>query len=179
MSTWTTREPGVLALPSGRLVRGRALSSSQHPSRTRPESSSQPATWSQPAPSDARADFELILLGSHRQFEAQTAHAGEAGNGIAVESRWVKWPDFRLPSDRADAATAFAEAWARASSERVGVACAGGRGRTGTALACLANLDGVPPAEAVAFVRKYYHPRAVETPWQRRFVERFTAETAT
>lgn len=179
MSTWTTREPGVLALPSGRLVRGRALSASQQPLRSRPTSSSQPATWSQSTPSDARADFELILLGTLRQFEAQTAHAGETGNGTAIESRWVKWPDFRLPSDQADAAAAFAEAWARASSERVGVTCAGGRGRTGTALACLAILDGVPPAEAVAFVREHYHPRAVETPWQRRFVEHFTAETAT
>lgn len=173
MSTWTTREPGVLALPSGRSVRGRALSAPRQPSR------SQPVPSSQPASSDARADFELILLGTHQQFEAQTAHADEAGNGTAVESRWVKWPDFRLPSDPADAASAFAEAWARASSERVGVACAGGRGRTGTALACLAILDGIPSAEAVAFVREHYHPRAVETPWQRRFVEHFTVETAT
>ena len=50
----------------------------------------------------------------------------------------------------------------------------GGRGRTGTALACLAILDGVPPyAQAVAFVREHYDPKAVETLWQRRFVERF------
>jgi protein-tyrosine phosphatase len=58
----------------------------------------------------------------------------------------------------------------RARSERVEIACGGGLGRTGTALACLAVLDGVPPGEAVAFIREQYHPRAVETPWQRRFV---------
>jgi hypothetical protein len=40
-------------------------------------------------------------------------------------------------------------------------------------LACLAVLDGVPAAKAVGFVRAHYHPRAVETPWQRRFVRRF------
>jgi hypothetical protein len=34
-------------------------------------------------------------------------------------------------------------------------------------------LDGVPPAEAVAYVREHYLPKAVETPWQRTFVERF------
>jgi protein-tyrosine phosphatase len=68
------------------------------------------------------------------------------------------------------------EAWERAASDRVEVACGGGRGRTGTALACLAVLDGVPAADAVAFVRRAYDPRAVETPWQRRFVERFTAK---
>ncbi|MFJ8013916.1 hypothetical protein [Streptomyces sp. NPDC096339] len=38
---------------------------------------------------------------------------------------------------------------------------------SGTALACMAVLDGVPPEQAVAFVRQHYHPRAVETPWQR------------
>ena len=27
--------------------------------------------------------------------------------------------------------------------------------------------------DAVTFVREHYHPRAVETPWQRRFVRRF------
>jgi len=34
-------------------------------------------------------------------------------------------------------------------------------------------LDGVPNDQAVAFVREHYHPHAVETPWQRRFVRRF------
>ena len=56
------------------------------------------------------------------------------------------------------------------------VACGGGVGRTGTALACLAVLDGVPTREAIAYVREGYHRRAVETLWQRRYVEHF-AET--
>jgi hypothetical protein len=33
----------------------------------------------------------------------------------------------------------------------------------------------VPPAEAVAYVREFYDPRAVETPWQRGYVARFSA----
>ncbi len=53
------------------------------------------------------------------------------------------------------------------------VPCSGGRGRTGTALACIAALDGVPTEQAVAFVREHYDARAVETPWQRRYVARF------
>jgi len=80
---------------------------------------------------------------------------------------------FRLPPDGAAARDALTEAWARAAEERVEVACGGGRGRTGTALACLAVLDGVPPAAAVAYVRKHYDRGAVETPWQRRYVARF------
>ncbi len=88
-------------------------------------------------------------------------------------SRWIRWPDFRLPADPAYAREVLLEVWRRSETERVEVACRGGRGRTGTALACVAILDGVPPDDAVAFVREHYHPRAVETPWQRRFVRHF------
>jgi protein-tyrosine phosphatase len=89
------------------------------------------------------------------------------------ETRWIRWPDFGLPRDRAAAAEVLREAWRRAADERVEIACGGGRGRTGTALACLAVLDGVPPAEAVAYVRANYDPHAVETPWQKAYVRKF------
>jgi protein-tyrosine phosphatase len=79
-----------------------------------------------------------------------------------------------LPTDRSAASIVLHNAWQRLSTERVEVACPGGIGRTGTALACLAVLDGVPPNRAVAFVREHYHRRAVETPWQRRFVGGFS-----
>ncbi len=94
---------------------------------------------------------------------------------VAWDARWLKWPDFRLPSDRAVARQVFAEAWKRAADERVEIACGGGRGRTGTALACLSVLDGVPADRATAYVRENYDPHAVETPWQRRYVRRFEA----
>jgi protein-tyrosine phosphatase len=87
--------------------------------------------------------------------------------------RWVRWPDFRLPVDRQDAYDALREAWQRSATDRVELGCAGGHGRTGTALACLAVLDGLPGSEAVAYVRRGYHPRAVETPAQRRWVQGF------
>ncbi|GAA3241358.1 protein phosphatase [Actinocorallia longicatena] len=136
---WAPDGPGVLELPSGRLVRGRGLRS---------------ATPGGPLP-----EFGVYLLG--RPIET------------SWESRWVRWPDFLLPSDPAVLRAALAEALERASTERVEFACGGGRGRTGTALACLAVLDGVPPDEAVAHIRRVYSPRAVETPWQKRFVRRF------
>jgi len=93
---------------------------------------------------------------------------------VAWESRWLRWPDFRLPRDPAMARQVLREAWDRTLTDRVEIGCGGGRGRTGTALACLAVLDGVPPGEAVAFVRRHYDPRAVETPGQRRYVAGFT-----
>lgn len=85
--------------------------------------------------------------------------------------RSIRWPDFWVPVDRADALDALGEALSKArSGERVEVCCKGGIGRTGTALAALAILDGLPAAEAVTWVRAAYHPRAVETPWQRRWL---------
>jgi antitoxin (DNA-binding transcriptional repressor) of toxin-antitoxin stability system len=86
-------------------------------------------------------------------------------------TRRVRWPDFWIPLDRADALAALTEALDRArAGERVEVACHGGIGRTGTALAALAVLDGLPAADAVRWVRERYHRRAVETPWQRRWL---------
>jgi hypothetical protein len=137
--TWDPSSPGVLRLPSGRLVRGRGLR------RPRPAG---------PAPT-----FGVYLL-------------GKTPPATAWESRWVRWPDFRLPSDHEYARKVFEEAWERAATGRVEIACGGGRGRTGTALACLAVIDGVPAGEAVAFVRRHYDPHAVETPWQKRYVRR-------
>lgn len=112
-----------------------------------------------PFPAGAEPEFGLYLLGTPPM-------------PMPWEARWVRWSDFRLPADHGDAREALHEAWSGAAHHRVEVACAGGRGRTGTALACLAVIDGVPAAEAVSHVRERYDPRAVETPWQRRCVAR-------
>jgi len=139
-ATWEPTAPGVLRLPSGRLVRGRGV---------------RPPLLSGPAPT-----FGLYLLGKEPP-------------PLPWEYRWLRWRDFWLPSDPRATADALREAWTRSATERVEVACGSGYGRTGTALACLAVLDGVPADQAVDYVRTHYSPRAVETPWQRRFVLRF------
>src|SRR6266536_20803 len=98
---------------------------------------------------------------------------GRTPPAVGWESRWVRWPDNWLPRDPTRARQVLCEAWERAATERVEIACFGGTGRTGTALACLAVIDGVPADRAVTFVRQHYHRRAVEMPWQRRYVTRF------
>ena len=50
-------------------------------------------------------------------------------------ARWIRWPDFRLPTDPGAALATLHEAHDRATTERVELACGGGVGRTGTALA--------------------------------------------
>ena len=129
-----------MRLPSGRLVRGRALS--------------------RPLPDGLRPAFGIYLL--ERRPPA-----------VPWESRWLRWPDFGLPADPAAVLPALTEAWLRAAAERVEIACAGGHGRTGTALACLAILDGLSAGTAVAFVREHYDQHAVETPAQCGYVARW------
>ncbi|MFI7605975.1 protein-tyrosine phosphatase family protein [Micromonospora sp. NPDC049366] len=112
------------------------------------------------ADSVSAADFALLLA---------------SGPTPEWPHRRIRWPDFWVPVDREDALDALREALRRArAGERVEVACRGGQGRTGTALAALAVLDGLPAAQAVDWVRANYRPRAVETPWQRRWLRRLT-----
>ena len=92
----------------------------------------------------------------------------------AADREWIKWRDFRAPSDQDAAAHVLRSAHVRARAERVVVACAGGVGRTGTALAAMAVLEGLEPDAAVAWVRRTYHRRAAEVPWQRAFLRRVT-----
>jgi protein-tyrosine phosphatase len=87
---------------------------------------------------------------------------------------WVDWPDFLLPRDREHAIRQIRMLREHAHAGRhVEVACGGGVGRTGTVIACLAVLAGLHPVEAITWTRANYHPRAVETPWQRRWVTQF------
>ena len=92
--------------------------------------------------------------------------------GLYLDARWaptwpaavVEWADFAVPRDSDAAAAAIRDAFARArAGESVEVGCVGGLGRTGTVLACMAILAGVPSADAVTWVREHYDERAVET----------------
>jgi hypothetical protein len=115
---------------------------------------------SRPLPAGPMPTYGLYLLGS-------------APEPFTWTSRWVRWPDFRLPSDPDDAVAALHDVWGRLDRDRVEVACGGGKGRTGTALACLVAIDAPHVTDPVRYVREHYDSKAVETPWQRRFVARF------
>lgn len=147
--------PGAIRLPDGSLVRGRGL--------RRPLPAPPSPDGVRPVP-----DFGLYLGTGRlrRRFHLDLPWPHE----------WVDWPDFLLPTDREHAVRNIQALYERArAGERVEVACGGGVGRTGTVVACLAVIAGVPPADAVAWTRANYHRRAVETPWQRRWVARFPA----
>jgi protein-tyrosine phosphatase len=137
------RLDGAVRLPDGAWVRGRGLRN--------------------PTPGGPEPEFGLYL-GSAKL---------RARHPVPWAHEWVDWPDFLLPRDTAAAVDHIRDLHRRAlAGDRVEVACGGGVGRTGTVIAALATLAGVPAAEATAWARANYHPRAVETPWQRRWVTR-------
>ena len=135
----------TVEFPDGGRVRGRGLG--------------------RPRPDEPEPDFGLYL-GTSR---LRRKHGG----GLTWPHEWVTWPDFLLPVKPAEARRQIEALHKRAKTESVEVACYGGAGRTGTVMACLAILSGVPAEQAVAWVREHYNERAVETPWQRGWVKRF------
>ncbi len=92
------------------------------------------------------------------------------------DAEWIHWPDFGVPADSEAAARSIISAFGRAQrGEVLEVACYGGQGRTGTMLACMAVLAGVPSDQAVQWVRANYSPKAVERDSQARWVEWFAS----
>jgi hypothetical protein len=137
---------GAIQLPDGSWVRGRGLRN--------------------PTPAGPSPDYGLYLgSGRLRRKHAMTwAHD------------WIDWPDFLLPRDSDQAMALIRGLHTRAQAgEAVEVACGGGVGRTGTVIAVLAVLSGKTPEEALAWTRANYNHRAVETPWQRKWIARSTA----
>lgn len=139
--------PGAITLPDGARVRGRGLRDG--------------------VPEGRQPEYGLYL--------GSRALRGRHEPQMPWPQQWVVWPDFLVPVDRAGATAAIRDLHRRAlAGDAVEVACGGGVGRTGTVIACLAVLAGLPPDEALAWTRDRHHPRAVETPWQRRWITTFS-----
>jgi len=105
--------------------------------------------------------------------------------GVYADACWegwpgvvIDWPDFGLPCDDTAAISAIVHGFGRArQGQNVLVGCRGGTGRTGTILACLAVLAGVPAPCAVRWVRDRYRAGAVETELQEAWVvDRFAKD---
>ena len=111
----------------------------------------------------------------------------ERSFGLYLDARWqpsspadlIEWRNFGLPEDAESAAQKIEAAFRRArQGELIEVGCLGGSGRTGTVLACMAVLAGVPQDEAVAWVRRAYKADAIETAEQEEWVRWFAGRRA-
>lgn len=152
---------GAIALPDDTLVRGRARR--------------------EPLPDGPLPDFGLYLGQPPGQRRPGWLHGLSRSRkpwqpGWAAD--WIDWPDFRTPRDDQLAADLIERAYLLArAGHRVEIACGGGTGRTGTVIACMAILAGHPAADAIAWTRRHYRPRAVETRGQRRWIRWFATHT--
>jgi hypothetical protein len=108
----------------------------------------------------------------------------ERGFGLYMDPHWaptwpsemIEWENLGLPIDFEHAARAIRDAYAKAQQGAlIEVGCQGGIGRTGTVIACMAILAGIPAGEAVTWVRERYLVRAVETRSQEWWVLWFDA----
>ena len=125
------------------------------------------------------------VLASASAFHWIGAPAEAPDVGLWLDESWsahgvvIDWPDGGVPRDPDAAAAAIRRAFdAARRGERVEVGCVAGHGRTGTALACMAVLAGVPGEEAVEWVREHYCEKAVEPPYQEPWVRWFAENVA-
>ena len=126
-------------------------------------------------------DGTRVLASASAFFWADDAHT-PPDVGLWLDESWarhgevVDWPDGGIPRDQEAAARVITEAFAAArEGKRVEVGCIAAHGRTGTALACMAVLAGVPEDRAVEWVREHYCAKAVEPPYQEPWVRWFAA----
>jgi protein-tyrosine phosphatase len=115
------------------------------------------------------------------------AEDSERDFGLYLDPGWeptwpaelIDWQDFGTPADWDRAAAQIESAFTRArAGQLVEIGCRAGLGRTGTVLACMAVLAGVPGPEAVGWVKKNYRPGACETDEQQAWVLWFAARRA-
>lgn len=111
--------------------------------------------------------------GAHNQHDSPTPDWGvyadqcwEEWPGVVLD-----WPDFDVPHDAEQVLSAVVEAVGRARhGQDVLVGCRGGIGRTGTILGAIAIACGVPAERAREWVRRNYHPCAIETDKQHEWL---------
>jgi Protein-tyrosine phosphatase len=130
----------------------------------------------------ARVTFPdgTVVFGLH--IDARVAADAPPDFGLYLDAMWqptwpatvVDWEDFAAPDDEDVLFAQVRSAFDRARSGAwVEVGCLAGCGRTGTVLACMAVLSGVPVSDAVTWVRRNYDSCAVETASQEALIKRF------
>jgi hypothetical protein len=80
-------------------------------------------------------------------------------------------PDFSIPDEKLAKRALLQCIRALQQPQPIYVGCWGGKGRTGLFLALLAKVSGIQ--NPVDYVRSSFHPHAVETDEQKKFVEDF------
>lgn len=85
----------------------------------------------------------------------------------------IDWDDWGIPNMKLADWQALLESL-RMTNMDVAIACNGGHGRTGTALAILAYLMGIETKTPIAYIRKAYCKKAVESTKQFQYIKALT-----
>lgn len=126
-----------------------------------------------------RADhLDLILdcagLVNGRKFVTSNNPRYRALNALAFpDVVRLAWPDMTAPTH------VGLRFWVRLHGmlpQHTAVACVGGHGRTGTALACLLVADGMTADDAIKVVREKHCSKAIETIAQEQYIKRLAAD---
>jgi len=116
-------------------------------------------------------DTMLILVEDHEFVDARVPDLVERVNGAGIEVIRHPVVDMSVPSDPEAYRATLANVIERIEAGgRVVVACRAGRGRTGTAVACLLVQAGLDAQAAIALTRAS-RPKTIEREPQERFVE--------
>lgn len=133
--------------------------------------------WWRDPDADARrlrenaADALLLLVEDHELIEARAPDVVDRLAAAGVETIRHPVVDMDVPADRDAYRATLADVIARIrASETVVVACRGGLGRTGTAVACLLVQVGMSPRDAIDLTRRS-RPKTIERATQERFVK--------
>jgi hypothetical protein len=118
----------------------------------------------------------IIDCGAGVQQDRAIQDTGDASPTRQQQIIRINWPDGGVPvlteKDWRSLIKKLRNVRSRSNKEtlHILVCCVGGHGRTGTALAILAALTGIAPADPVIFVRAEYCRKAVETKAQCRYI---------
>jgi hypothetical protein len=139
--------------------------------------------------SDRHYDVELVFPDGTKVYPSSHFHRTVTDDvpdyALYLDDVWtaysvatfIPWKDYGLPKvPYRRAAESIIDAFCIAKDGMsVEIGCIGGHGRTGTVLACMAVLAGVPGKDAVTWVKTNYCKKAVESTRQEWFVLWFEA----
>jgi hypothetical protein len=127
-------------------------------------------------------DVSALYIGDRYTADQLSSHPHPAF-GLYLDKQWkptwdakvIDWEDFTgAPPDKLSLFEAIFDTFSKARSGMwVEVGCECGCGRTGTVLACMAVLAGIPVFSAVTWVRTNYDECAVEGKEQEALVVDF------
>lgn len=124
-------------------------------------------------------DTLLLLVEDHELDKARVRGIDEAMSGVGIELIRHPIEDGCVPADR-EAFRAVVDGLTERiqAGRNVVVACMGGLGRTGTAVACVLREGGLDGDDAIALTRMA-RPAAIETRDQVHFVESWQPSSST